>query len=383
MPFVRRHRQWGLIGLLVCLLLVSHPGKAQEATTALPSQCDEEKDDALVGGVHLKCNSYDIAKMVCPKHDPARCASDLIAALGKLPDRCETDATKALLLRQEISEMILTASLQVDGFLAEIDSETGQIRAVRDRLASQRDSALGKSAWGSAIGTSGGAVGSALALGSEAAATAGSWVGAVFGGAGALFSILPLLQQSGPTGCFPDLRDPKEKDTCEKLVKKQPLECDSWDPRQYDDADDPCRKDSKSQPIGCSPRMLYELLCAAQAGEAEKKVEDKAASSKDRQSVRDWWFHSLYDEPIKKYLNDTWADHEKNWSTTLVDRWTAEDPLTETLITGNMDPRKLNIDALNDRANKLADLRTVVARLNRDLSRLTEDLANGLRCPLP
>ena len=52
----------------------------------------------------------------------------------------------------------------------------------------------------------------------------------------------------------------------------------------------------------------------------------------------------------------------------------------EALFTTNRSPSKLSIDDLTNRANKLADLRSVVARMNRDLSRLMEDLATGLQC---
>jgi hypothetical protein len=57
-----------------------------------------------------------------------------------------------------------------------------------------------------------------------------------------------------------------------------------------------------------------------------------------------------------------------------------DDQKIERLITRNTDPRKLSIDDLTDRANKLADVGAVVSRLNRDLSRLANDLAKGLRC---
>ena len=60
----------------------------------------------------------------------------------------------------------------------------------------------------------------------------------------------------------------------------------------------------------------------------------------------------------------------------------SDDQRIDALITRNTSPRKLSIDDLTDRANKLADVRAIVSRINRDLSRLTDDLGKGLRCSL-
>jgi len=271
--------------------------------------------------------------------------------------------------------MVLTASLQVDGFLAEIDSETAEVRAVHDRLTDRRDTAVGHSTLGSAVATGGGAFGSALALGSSAASTAGSWVGATFGGAGTLFAFLGYFKAKGPMGCFPDVPiDPPTKDQCPKLdVKKLKL--------PFPDLG----KDSCAA-RGCSPTMLYRLVYPEP---------DYIG------------FHSEYDPSIKKYLLDEparrealiqpWRDEAKELLEKEKDKEKKEElekkAQTEPnavlegeepyLFTSNKEPGKLSIDNLTARANKLADLRTVVSRMNRDLSRLTEDLATQLQCDLP
>src|SRR5207248_2892282 len=59
----------------------------------------------------------------------------LIERLSRLPesDRTlgSTASLEALTLRQEITEVVLGASLEVDGLMAEIDNELAQISAVR------------------------------------------------------------------------------------------------------------------------------------------------------------------------------------------------------------------------------------------------------------
>ena len=99
----------------------------------------------------------------------------------------------------------------------------------------------------------------------------------------------------------------------------------------------------------------------------------------------DWaGFHSKYDENIREYLDSTPPEKNEKRADSLITTWGERDDLRKDikLFTSNGNPRKLSIDELTDRANKLADLRTVVARMNRDLSRLTEDLAKELRCPV-
>ena len=89
-------------------------------------------------------------------------------------------------------------------------------------------------------------------------------------------------------------------------------------------------------------------------------------------------FHSEYDETISNYLAGP-ASSQKSRKDELIAKWGTLDD-TSFLISGNPTPQKLKIEELAERMNKLADLRVVVARLNRDLSRFMEDLTSGLRC---
>lgn len=380
MRHVRSREYWGLCLVIVCLMICDLPA----ATQSTPAS--ESTDCTPYGDMCLGPTAVAVAKEACSKvyekdcsnaennnnnctrtykdkqgkDLSPRCAWDLILKLSKIPaaDRCGSRATEALVLRQEINDLVVTASLQVDGFLAEIDSETGLIRAVHDDLSDRRDTAVSHSTLGSAIGTGGGAAGSSLAL-ARKTATVGNWVGAVAGGVGTLFGFLGWYQQPrGPKGCFPDVGDKH----CQVTT---PVSCDS-------------------ATSACSPTMLFHL------------VFPDALPEEVRQYAS---FHSEYDLPIEKYL----ADHKRGDS--LVQQWlnkakdekkkkaaAASDPLAvypnyalksaePYLFASNNSPGKVSIDDLSKRADKLADLRSVVARMNRDLSRLTETLAAELKCP--
>jgi hypothetical protein len=381
MQHLRRHCSLGLCALAVFLFLGAGAARGQSAASDTQShlQCPDPKfpltplqaAGCYYGDLYLRNTSYDIAAIVCLKDDVRPCRlHELIERLGKMKKRCVTEAaddiaevTKALIWRQEISETVLTASLQVDGFLAEVDSESARIRAAHDGLTDQRDKAVGHSTLWTNLGTGGGAVGSALALGSQMAMTAGGWVGAVSGGVGTLFSFLGYHQAAGPKGCFPEYkRDSKSKDApCDDL--KKPIKT------MLDKDKDPCGE-SGSNGYGCSPSMLSFFLFKIDPG-----------------------FHSIPDPIVKTYLTDRRSGLMGQWGidqsqinaltnpgdNTIVKK---EDQPIEALITRNESRRKLSIDDLTDRANKLADLRAVASILNRDLSRLTEDLATGLRCKL-
>jgi hypothetical protein len=357
MQSLSRQTQYGFSALVLSLLLGALPARGQSPAPDLRPQCYQPSPGAgetfcYAGNLYLRNTSSEISRKVCLGDDPSTCAPALIQKLGamKPEDRCDALATKALLLRQEISEMVLTTSLQVDGFLAEVDNETDKIRAVRDRLANRRDSAVGHSALGSAVGTGGGAVGSALALGAETAARVGSWVGAVSGGIGAVFGFWGYFQASGPTGCFPNIPG------ADCLNLKQPVEVVNLP------------KDSCTG-AGCSPSMLSYLLLRKDPG-----------------------FHSEYDPVIRTYLETQRSQLLQQWELEesqideLITRNTSARKLSgderkiDALLARNTSPRKLSIDDLTDRANKLADVRAVVSRINRDLSRLTDDLGKGLRC---
>jgi hypothetical protein len=330
-------RQTGLISVF---LIVSCIGRV-----SFGQAVDVDTQD----GIPLRPTSTEIAKEVCLQKTSGTCLNDLVQKLAKMSktERCETQATKALLLRQEIVETVETASLQVEGFLAEIDDETSKIHAVYDRLADTRDNAVGRSTFWTAIGTAGGAVGSALALGAETAVTVGNWLVASSGGVGSYFSFASLSQAKGPKGCFPDLHpNPKNSQNREKGN-----DC----PNRISEENDRANRCGLS---GCSPRMLYQVFNPGQPV----------------------GFHSEYDATVSNYLaGPSPADPQKSRKDELIERWGAVAD-TSFLISGNPTPQKISIEKLAERVNKLADLRVVVARVNRDLGRFMEDVTAGLRC---
>ena len=278
MKYFQRHGHVGICAFIACLLTQALPAQGQSASDPEPA-CYATSTSPVtgrfchVGNLSMRQTSSEIAKEVCSGEAPNTCVSALIQKLGamKPEERCDALATKALILRQEISEMVLTTSLQVDGFLAEIDNETARIRAVHDRLANRRDTAVGHATLGSAIGSGGGAVGSALALASNTAATVGSWVGAVSGGVGAVYGFWGYFRAHGPTGCFPNVPD------AECLDLKRPMEL-------VNIPKDAC------EGAGCSPSMLTYLLIHKDPG-----------------------FHSEYDPVIRTYLESRRSELIEQW----------------------------------------------------------------------
>jgi hypothetical protein len=264
-------------------------------------------------------------------------------------ERCGAKKIDELLLRQKITEVITTASLEVDGFMAQVDNESNHIREVKDHLSDQQSKHLSQSSLASNVASGGGAVGSALEIGVKTA-TAGNWVGAIFGGLGAAFGFVNYFETlKSPKGCFPTTG----KGSCQPFV---------------------CPEDGNAS-RGCSPTMLYHVFNPADpVPETDPSL-----------------FHSRYDLVIQNYLED--PSHNRRQA--LIASWTqprpgisdekekSEEKEEQDKLTANQNsPVKLSIDELADRLNKLADLRTVVARINRDLSRLTNDLTTGVApCP--
>lgn len=108
--------------------------------------------------------------------------------------RCAKAGLDTLRTREEISERVLRASLEIDRVFAEIDDEIARIRETRDILQARvdRQTRLANGA-GIITGTGIGLVGSALAL-KDSTARAGSWVAVGSGAASTVFSWLGFRQ---------------------------------------------------------------------------------------------------------------------------------------------------------------------------------------------
>jgi hypothetical protein len=124
-------------------------------------------------------------------------------SLQPLLDQLEQDRSleagrptlETLMLRQQILESILSASLDVDGVLAEIDDESSQCGEVLAYLESRRDHALGINTIVSMVTSGGvGVLGQLLQIHHG---TAGGIVGAVAGGTSMALSVFSIHQQQG------------------------------------------------------------------------------------------------------------------------------------------------------------------------------------------
>lgn len=106
-------------------------------------------------------------------------------------------SVEELALRQQITEAVFTASLDVDGVLAEIDYERAQILELRQLLSSGRDRKINLLSLANIVtGTGSGVIGTAMQF-SDRTAIAGDGVGVAGGAAGVVLSILGLRQQGG------------------------------------------------------------------------------------------------------------------------------------------------------------------------------------------
>jgi len=135
--------------------------------------------------------------------------SSLVAAkdIGAAPGM----SLEELSLRQQITEAVVDASLDVDDVLDRIDYERAQIIELRDIMRSNRDRAVGTTSVATlAIGTGLGVVGGLLQF-SDSTKGAGNAIGFAAGGISTLLSFRSLRQQrSGkrPAWVLPDMLSP-------------------------------------------------------------------------------------------------------------------------------------------------------------------------------
>jgi hypothetical protein len=124
----------------------------------------------------------------------------LIERLYRLPEQRGTGGTmslEALSLRQEITEAVVGASLEVDGIIAEIDSEQAQINAIRADLEARRDHAINLNTIANIVASGfTGVVGTALQFKSSTA-NLGNGIGVAGAGISTLLSLIGLRQQRG------------------------------------------------------------------------------------------------------------------------------------------------------------------------------------------
>jgi hypothetical protein len=105
-------------------------------------------------------------------------------------------SVEELALRQQITEAVVTASLDVDSVLAEINFERAQISETEALLSKGRDHRIELLAIANLVASAVGAVGSGLEL-SNRTTKAGDIVSVVGGTAGVILTTLSLRQQGG------------------------------------------------------------------------------------------------------------------------------------------------------------------------------------------
>jgi len=140
----------------------------------------------------------------------------LITRLSSLAAAKDIDAApdiplEELSLRQQISEAVVVASLDVDDVLDRIDYERAQVIELRDILRSNRDRAVGTTSVATlAIGTGLGVVSGVLQF-SDSTKGVGNVIGFAAGGVSTLLSFYSIRQQrSGkrPAWVLPDMLSP-------------------------------------------------------------------------------------------------------------------------------------------------------------------------------
>jgi hypothetical protein len=238
----------------------------------------------------------------------------LLDRLYRLPekDRCGSSATlEALMLRQEISDRVLTASLEIDGVFAEVDNEIGQLNAVRNDLEDRRDRALKiNSIAGIVTGGALGVVSTALQF-KDSTTQAGNVIGVMAGAVSTVLSAVGIRQQRGGR-----------------------------------------------EAIGSRTNMLAKLF-----DRPLKEHSDYPAEV---------WLYLKAKPPTEDGPEDRIDRLKSEWMKSgRIDADTVKAKKKIDLFTDNSDsPRKMTIDLLSDRAAMLGDVRLRVSFMKRDLSKL-------------
>ena len=238
----------------------------------------------------------------------------LLDRLYRLPEneRCGRSATlETVLLRQEISDRVLAASLEIDGVFAEIDNEIGQLNAVRSDLEDRRDRALKiNSIAGIVTGGALGVVSTALQF-TDSTSKAGNVIGVAAGAVSTVLSALGIRQQHGGREVIGSRTNMLAKLFDRPLKEHSDYPAEVW---LYLKAKPPTEPGPEDRIDRLKSEWTKSGRIEADAVKAKKKID---------------------------------------------------------LFTDNSDsPRKMTIDLLNDRAAMLGDVRLRVSFMKRDLSKL-------------
>jgi hypothetical protein len=242
-------------------------------------------------------------------------ALDRSEALRSAPASTATTLDR-LLLREEITEGILAASLDVDAVIASIQREQAQIQAAVDYLSGRRDRQVALATTAATISGGGiGIVGTAMQF-NDRTAYAGDGVSIAAGAASTLLSLLSMRLQRGNSTHI---------DIAPNMLARA--------------------FGRPSETISVWPEDVWQYLNSVPAGGIRGQTRLESL-------IEDW----------------TRQGHISSQAGPETDRKIA---LLTSPFSGN---RKLNLNDLTDRSAMLADLRAQVALLKRDLSGLVDYL---------
>lgn len=182
------------LGLLSLLLLLPF---AMNDLTAQP------QEQALTAEAALPSNAARVAEILGITSQVERLQMLRASHQAGTPPGAEE-----LVLRQEIHDAVLTASLDIDGVLGEIENERARVSELRMDLSGRRDRAVNRTAIANLItGTGLGIITNAMQF-SNTTAKPGDVVGVVSGIGSTFLSILGIRQQRGPlhaVGAVPNM----------------------------------------------------------------------------------------------------------------------------------------------------------------------------------
>jgi hypothetical protein len=226
-------------------------------------------------------------------------------------------SVEELLLRQQITDTVLAALLDVDEVIGNIAFEQAQITEVQDRLTAGKNKKISTLTLESIIvGSGSSAIGNAMGL-KAATATAGLWVQVVGGAGGIVLSILALRVQGakGNLGVAPNMLAP--------LLGRE------------------------SEISSVYPQDVWTYLNTVPATNPRVKT------------------------PWKEELIAQWVQAGRIGPPTAP----ASQPKIDRLTSGIANQQRLSIDDLADRRAMLSDVRSRVSLMHRELRDLTEAIS--------
>jgi hypothetical protein len=189
-----KHTRFLRCSLLVVLLFKTTLIYGQELKSDDPARVANRPPDGVLTQLpKLSPGAQEVAREIG--------VTPLIEQLYGLPERDRgarsAMSLTALSLRQEITEVVLGTSLEVDGIIAEIDSELAQMSAIRADLETRRDRAIGINTIANIVaGGVTGVVGTALQF-KNSTANLGNGIGVAGAGVSTFLSLIGLRQQHG------------------------------------------------------------------------------------------------------------------------------------------------------------------------------------------